>query len=506
MSLIHCGGKKSKEDTIVSVPPPIEFSLRPPADYFIEDNDCISSKENTTLELTKTTVFSFGLKSNEVALSNVKSGSSLESSIVAETQFGIEFSRTCDSFSCLTESGLPESWQNSFEHGGLLKICKDGFLYNRQSYEGVGLTTLYYLDRAFERFQEMIDDRDFEIEKVRLLILPIFKTVYNKYVDSETSSEGKLIEYITHNAGYFPKTEGANPSPILAIFPETSCLLDKVSGYLWESSFVSAHEFSHHIEKSYFPMFLTKEIFAPQWQQHLEDDESFETDPILSKISYAISESFGDLLGYYSDYASGESILAIDGFGYNRMVGFGSFKNNAPKYLNKDVVDIFLNQNSSSSTTNNSLTHMNEIKAECNLPSEDPNFSDSHTIGAIIAHALDSSFKIISAWEENQKDNEPSFSKSDIKNRYILTVAWLKKVRESRKKFYNVDQQDGKQYFQILSDALEQVLDEYFTDHAADQNKTRTIEEVKKSICSEISSSWPVIDNPPFIKQYPNCK
>lgn len=521
MTFVHCGGSSSKSnDNIVSVPPSIEFSLRPPEEYYVEDPDCSTSKDAATT-IAKANVFSFGLRSSEVSLTEVKSKDSLESPVVEETQYGLEFIRSCDFATfpgrqCLSESGVPQPWENSFARGGLLKVCKDGFSYNRQSFEGVGLTAIYYLGRAFERFIEMSDEKDFEIEKIRLLILPVFKTVFDNYEDPTTATKGKRIEYVTHNAGYFPKTEGANPIPIIAVFPETACLTSKVNGYLWESSFVLAHEFSHHIEKSYFAKFfnleknesindLTQHIFAPHWNRLNEN--SFETDPVLYKISETISEGFADLIGYYSDYATGESILAIDGFGFNRMVGYGAFKNTVPKVLSKDVVDLFMNSSSNNFvSSNNSFTHLNEIDAECDLPSEDPNFQDSHTIGAILAHTLDSTFKIISAWEENQKDNEPSFNKSDIKSRLLLAVAWIKKVREKRAAFFSADKSDGKQYFQIMSDGLEEVLIDYFKDRASEENKNKTIGDVKKAICQEISSSLPAIDSPPFSKQYPNCK
>ncbi len=515
---ISCGGSRNakKDQDIVGVPRTIEFTLNAPASYYMEDAECQHTPDDT-LELTQTSINSWtssGVNSPEVTLSEIKSGKSLKSNFVEETFFGLEYVQTCD-FStswgkrCLKESGEPESWNNSNAKGGYLKICKGNYTYGRTSYEGVGLTSIYFLEQAFQRYQSF-SEAPVPLKPVRLLILPDFKTEQLNFPDPKDDQKKKRIIYITHNAGYFPETVNGNIISIFAIFPEAACLVKKATGFLWESSFVWAHEFAHHLEKSITPNYFNiygelANHFPPELQNVNEkDDVSSKTR--LALLSNAISESFADLIGYYSDDATGASLSQIEGFGYNRTITYGEFKNKTEKILTETVVEQFLSAGSLSQTSSVFLAGEDHSDDQCSFPKEEPNFSDPHIIGAILAYGLDGVFSLLSAFRQDTGD-APSFNQQDIGDRYRLSIAWIKAVREN----WDVtkDSESTGEYFQVVSDALELVSTAYLgvNENSSDEKLKNLdhLNQVKSKICRHILKMWPVIRKPPFSEKDGRC-
>src|SRR5262249_55571374 len=139
-------------------------------------------------------------------------------------------------------NGVEKSWvQNPGASGGTLRICADGRTYDRLSYEGVALTSLFYLQRARDTYQRLaVAGGAPAPQPIALRVLPAFKDTYDNYNDA--NGDNQLVTYITHNLAYFPVGQ------MIAVFPETATVSAKESGFFWESEFVLSHEYGHHLD------------------------------------------------------------------------------------------------------------------------------------------------------------------------------------------------------------------------------------------------------------------
>ena len=251
-AMSSCGwlGHHDSDDSDSGVTNPI-LSVFPPADYSLDDPDCQGRPDEVSL--TKTGIQKWeglSVTSNLTDLSETRSAprGPVVNSTNLDTKFRREFVRQCDpkrydKEGCVDPvSGRATGWSVTNGAGGQLRACKDNYPYDRESYEGVALTSLFHLQTARKAYIEATGRND--LPRFTLETLPIVRDEIKGYQKSPSEAKYDATFYHTHNAAYAK----SGKDDYIFIFPETKELGYQPRGYLWESAFVLAHEFGHLVE------------------------------------------------------------------------------------------------------------------------------------------------------------------------------------------------------------------------------------------------------------------
>ena len=123
-----------------------------------------------------------------------------------------------------------------------LPLCRENASYPRNSYEGVAVTSLFHLERAYEYFTK-ISDAEINLNSVNLFILPrVERNIMNEY------DPGVLVEKVLENNLSYIDDYYQRPSFMVhptKIEDDPNADLTKLN--LWESSWALSHEFGHHV-------------------------------------------------------------------------------------------------------------------------------------------------------------------------------------------------------------------------------------------------------------------
>lgn len=324
-------------------------------------------------------------------LSKLSTEGGLHSAIIDRTLVGSEveqqaFGTYDPEAGSLTSLNL-ESEVTLVEEGKPLYFCNPQAGYPEDTYEGIALSGAQFVNQSFG-FYEKLTGR-VNLEAIDLLVVPDFLL----RIDIDALDED-LLFYKTDNASM-----GGFDRPTMIIYGEsTETPSDKP--HFWESHFVMAHEFGHHVFASHVSEYFDQSSWQAVLHQHEPHDFAKMSLPHThnpkgedaafssrlaggnaGKMSHAdgseaevvlafgaFNEGFADL---YGSYAMGDPDNPPEGltdFSLDRQIRSNLFKDQSPKVLSFSALSSFLNQRGSWG---------------------DVDFSDNHIIGAIFAHGFD---------------------------------------------------------------------------------------------------------------------
>jgi hypothetical protein len=471
VNLQACGGGDDSEDQVAIVLP--ERVFNPPASYPLADEGCQTRKEPTSL--TRTVIPGWQgdeVKMVPVTLTDTVTSQSLRNSIVKDTVFGVEYERRCDAgrgeSACLDQFGQERDYKAKEGVGWLLRVCDDDHTYDRKSVETVALASAYYLDIAHRKYMALKEDKAATPEQLLLNVLPQFTDVYDNFVDTDGERKVKKV-YIVNNLAYYGSKR------MVIVFPSSQQVDRLYPGYFWESQFVLAHEYGHHIERMRTG-FLTGHL-SIEWNplSHSWEDGEQLTMTGSGKTEFtqmlgAVSEGFADLLAFYAEGGTSFSLSGIPRLGANRDIRLATFANKDEKILTTERFNVLTLRNSDPDDS-------------------DESYGDIHRVGAIIAHTADKIFKVTSL----ARDGIEEGSGPDMDYRYKMVLRWISEVGEG---LSLTKDEGGAAQLARLSDAFATVVNETVAGSALRSDVSA--EDLRRDVCEVLADSLPALAKPAF--------
>lgn len=350
----------------------------PPSDrYFIEDESCQTQRSPLSIHsayMTSWNPSGFDLLLEHLWQTNTSR--SLRSPAVNEVIWGRKHLRECDQRDefgahCLDKRGYELPWKHLTNDRKLLRVCRDQFVYDRDSIEAMALSTVHRLNTARQRTVSARPNMNLQPLKVELV--PHF---VDRHTYSGTESEGYFDRdyYLADNMAYFPS------SNMLAVFPETqqrAALADKLLHY-WESSFVLFHEFGHHVQQALVPITESEKgvVWHPTQHSFLNRLTPKKNSAEIQRRALmwsVIAEAFADAFAYYAAEEKPGVYLGLEtSLSVGRNVRLGYFEDG----LTEKKFTVSMVQELLSDPSTQGLSA----------------FQDPHRVGAVLAHALDRIF------------------------------------------------------------------------------------------------------------------
>lgn len=460
---------------------PVVSSKVAPVEYTLEDPECLQGTESVSLSKTQIQAWDGDqVVSRQVNLTDVATKDSLVSPIVRMTTWKDQFERVCDldrgvSEACLDpEDGSEKEWYlNQKESGGFLRVCKDDHAYGRETYEGVALTSLNYIEHANARYMFLAEAAR-PLNKIVLSVLPHFIDYYDNYIEDRQIK--RLKTWVTHNLAYF---QGG----MIVVFPENVEDKPKSNGFFWESEFVLAHEFGHHIDWERHGSALRAAGLEWNALTHSFDDMHALRvgQNIVSargQVIGAVSEAYADMLAFYAEGATAKSLVGLRELGVDRNVAGSKFANGDDKVLTEDRLTMLLTGTSES-------------------PVDKP-YTQIHTVGAIFAHALDEAFTTLARADARVVPG----SDLDLARRYQLTLGWMDALVTELPKAND----PAESALAPLGRALEVAVQNHLTKFPLTGGESPTSAEVKEEVCKQVAASLPAIGRAPFALATGSCE
>lgn len=397
-SACHIDMGREKED--VWTPPTTEQEIV--FGYALEDADCRDQQGVESIEQGQF----FSLQNAAVnpvqqSLYGLSSSPSLKGEYVRSTGYGMETITQCekdgDRASCSDVATIEKN-------PAPLKICRQDANYQRESLEGISITSIVALERFF-RFYHSLPDRNAGLETVDLLIMPNFISKFPTYASPKVD-----------NLSYYPSL---TDFPTIVVFPKGNfgrSIWPDVN--LWEAPWILSHEGAHHVFRTQFasthpdaPSDLMALIESPAPVLHLPEaglvhkhEEAAGDGNGLTKrdIVGAVNEGFADLMAYYG-LGEKSKLDQLTCFAKSRDVNSAVFVDNQPKILSRKALDRFQG------------FEADAVTGACTST----NYRDIHNIGAIIVYGLNRIFAEVSTVRTS---NSPSWAKAN------LALKWVKSM------------------------------------------------------------------------------
>ncbi len=292
--------------------------------------------------------------------------------------------------------------ENIINRGNSIDVCPDE-VYQHNTVESAGLNTHYFINQTFQKVQSLIPE--IKIGPIDLRISPSLKI---SYILADQKKVPPHIMYLTDNAFYDPFNR------TISFLPHSKEAQKAGMDFVfWEVPMVASHEYGHHIFASIFHdlpedgdslCFNTRvegisNIHVPGRQkekQVVSNELRFVT---INDVLSGLNEGFADLIAYYSLSDFERSLHGLKCLQVSRDVGSDTFINGAKKFFGPDALNSFF---SITETENESLSSCESI-----------NYQDSHTLGAIFAHSVETYLNILGASKEQKLK---------------VTLEWLKKM------------------------------------------------------------------------------
>jgi len=402
---VGCGkvDTKKRQDPKV-VEPNIIGKIAPfSTQYFLEDPSC----ENTLTMTRLSSVPVYHWQGNSVrqvrfTFNDLISSNTISSEIIESTSYNYHQRTECSkSNGSLRCNKTPQIVSKA----KFLRLCRANGDYQRQSYEGVALSTIANIDQAYKFYSLMRKGLPAvtaasrpRMQRLQLLVLPKVEKVYSVTRNGRLQMESLIS---SNNLSYISKFLG---KPTLVTYPRTT--MNKTQLWnglnLWEIPWAVAHEFGHHV-------FMTHaKIVADASLKHSDTVDLFTqtgrggAQANRQSTVVSINEAFADLFAYYSLAAKPGLTNNLDCFAKNRDVSSVNFADGQKKALSLKVLNEFYSQTPTS-------------QKSC----EQPWFQDPHAIGAIVAYGLD---RFYSATVGGDHGEKPALEKS------IMLTSWLENL------------------------------------------------------------------------------
>ncbi len=455
---------------------PVVASPDQPVSYQLADPDCQNTTQPTLLTQTRIRAWDEDeIVDRQVRYpAKVESGRTLTSDAIGETSYDDRMERVCDYEKgpgryCDDDEGQEKGWSNARDLK-MLRICKDDFDYGRRTFEGVALASVNYIEIASTDYKRLAPAGAKPLPQIHLSVLPHFIDYYDNYPQSD-GTRVRLKTWITHNMAHFQSP------PMIAVFPDTRQDEQNTQGSFWESQFVLAHEFGHHIDFTLNGFAL--EAMGLGWsplEHGLVDRfalaQGLSGGSDRAKVHGAVGETFADLTAYYSEGGTGKSMVALPCFGVNRNVRGDAFKNGDDKIMTEDRLGFLLGT-------------FDEGDKTCG----EPRYGDIHIAGAIIARTLDEAFgRLLLA---SGVDEE-----GDADARYRLTLAWMDRFVEASRGMALTT--TGAGWLAPVAQAMRDVTESYLEAPGLKLAPGESTDRVQRDVCRIVAERLPVVEGKPF--------
>jgi len=489
-------------------------SPNPPASYQLMDAGCQADKAPVTISRAAIPGWAgFAVTTTELDLTTpLTVGTSLTGPSISATSYADVYARRCDwnlrgtsGAGCPDASGRDRGWTRQGEKQPL-RLCRTTADYPRDSYEGVAVTAAQYIENAaasFARAGAFSTTAARPLPQVELLVLPTFKSTYENYV--ENGERAQRLMFVTNNLAYFPaSTEGNSAGPLISVFPLSAVKAKELNGALWESPFVLAHEYGHHMEYGPAGGSLTAEDeqnglswdpLRHGWRDTTPDGAALaDGETAASQLAGALSEGFADLAGWYTVGGSDQSVRGLDCIGFNRNLAQSAFRDGTPKVLTPEILARLTGDttptNSARAGQAADAGHgfaalQNSSIRDC----ERPNFGQIHTVGAIFAHQLDKLFSEIA----KSTLLTTAASSGEHAARMALALDWMHAQRRLRKAPATATPEEvAKLSLKAIGTALSVVTDKAL-ERVDGAEQERVAGELKSEVCVRFRNSFPAL-------------
>ena len=469
--LTACGQTAPQHEVAPRVAPPTQ-TPHPPATYAFDDATCQQDAKPGAAAITKGQIYSWegdNVVPHEVTFHDTTASVSLSSSAIHTTVAGAVFQRSCtgaagSGFACADGPEADKGWAE-VRGGTALRLCRDDAVYPRQAVETIGLTSIYFIQAARDRYLAVTAADAAPVpEPIALAVMPAFITDF-----SRTNKDGKEAvtrTYITDNLAYFPDAR------MIAVFPLLAEDKRRRPGFYWESGFVLGHEYGHHIDFARHGHVLSNVGLTWDPQVHgFSDQQALATgrsgSSARAQLAGAEAEGFADLLGYYVGNANGQTITGLPRIGHDRDPGDGKFANKEPKVL--------------------TTVRLKSLLGLAAMDTE-PAFADIHQTGAVIAYTANQVFSQLTAATSSLETGSPE----EIDGRYRLTLAFMDELVAQMAK---LRPEDGAAQASLpLSLAFEQATTMALNRATIKPN----VDALKTSVCQIVARQMPGLASAPF--------
>jgi hypothetical protein len=324
-----------------------------------------------------------------------------ESPTIEKITHGRRFWRECPadaSKGCATpNNGLAGRWHFE-DHQEPMKLCQSSNPPLRHSYEAVASSLVLNIQRAAARVERALEG-GLPLGRVVVDLFPLYET---RAISAQR--DRAWVRFVTDNLSYTVSSQ------TISVFPESQQSMAQSSGQprLWESAFVVAHEYAHHVENQLFAN-LTQKLNL-QWNevqhQFLAGPNDLREDA-NAKVAFfvtAMSEAFADLLAFYVNDGSAKSISEFRQLGENRDPKALYYRDgNLEKRLNATLIKSIFNRF-------DQQHHRRSIAV------------DAHEVGAVVAHVLHSVWQSLQPTLNSAYLSEP---------RFRVLLAWTVKFQRA---------------------------------------------------------------------------
>ena len=415
--MISSCGKPAKETNPEEIGSPGDFKDHF-SQYFLEDPSCLGSGNSTDLYRLLVRQWNGSqVNENHVDIRGVTGAPNLSGPIVKRTLVSHSSESTC----VATQYGYKcpdESLQNG--KPVYLPLCKGSGDYSRNSYEGIGATSLYHIESAYSYYMSLNGSLA-SLPRVNLFVLPKVERTIVSESDNIIIERKSLENNLSYVDNYYDYPTFMIHPTKLDSDPQT----DMSRPNLWESSWALSHEFGHHILTTHTGLTTSKlnslvsSSFSNSTAADMFDAIIGEEQSLTSGYRYvspgtvwgALNEGFADLFGYFSTGETKGQTHGIECFGKTRDLTSAVFEDGSSKQLSEQVYNLFYSDSQYAT-------------GSCNVP----NYQSIHVMGALIAHGLyninnssesprDGGVKLIRFANEVGdfvKENRQSFELSDL--------------------------------------------------------------------------------------------
>lgn len=308
------------------------------------------------------------------------------------------FRRTCDAAKngppyCMGKDSREPAW-TQFQVGEALRACQSILTPTPTSLEQLALAALISVEKAGRAIHEFLPLLD--SQPVTLLAAPRFESRWIPWQSGQ--QKGNYLNLLAENLAYFPQTSGT--PPFIAIFPKQLNSSNPIR--LWESEFVTAHEYSHHIEVA---------LGVSRYHEN------------RSLVRVAISEGFADIMAYAALGASDSSIKGIACIGTDRSPVSSTFGNG----MMKTIDEVLVGRLPGGSKANESQDLEDEsafLGSGAKLASEQPSQFTSVCRG-VVPHSAHGLGAIFSHWVAMFASMTPGFDEAPAKSVALLATDWI---------------------------------------------------------------------------------
>ena len=390
------------------------FDSRVADPYFMEDPICIDKTGAGRIGTTGVNLWDGeSVSLVDFQFSNVSSTDILSSKIIGRTYYDYHQQRKCE---YKNSKLICDDKAKVIGHPKALKVCRREGPYSRFSVEGIALSTLSSVETAYQYYRTL-GNKDYNMLKADLLVLPTIEQLIQNAPEALESpglirdDDGSVLQLSTDNLAYSPSFRGG---PSFIIFPkgrtaQSKGLWEGVN--LWEIPWAVAHEFGHHVFRTHTKIENIESLSAAATgfsDSNLLLATTLQSS-LASKRAYdAVNEAFSDLFAFYVHGAEPGLLDNIDCFDTNRDVSRSKFINGKAKDLNDSHLKRFQGSYLKSS-------------GGCTKP----DFSDIHTVGAVVAYAVD---RLFSLKVGGRSGSRPAQDKAS------LVVEWAEKLGPLAKK------------------------------------------------------------------------